>query len=689
MSTYAELTKHERRVRVVIILLLGLTSLQVGWDWLRFDRRYTRLSLALWSLFLLLLGVYYVLLHRKRVASLLMRLHRRIYLQITRTRIVGLSLFLLGICVIWYAYYTWGKLLAGFDFGTQYYKYHLIQETFPNFVVYDPLLNGGYENIGLAVGTPNLFLITYPITMLFSVELALKVQAIFLMVLLPILMYISARLVGFSNNESLLAAIFALVITPMDHEGFMDLLFTGLLPYTFSAELSVIVFAMGYRVFVLQKSATWGIPAIILCGALGSFHPLFALIMGPLFLATVISGTIPLQRKIGYCLLISLGLLILNGPAVKEILAYKQGGLVSSTLQFSARPVQDWLVKLEDYFFGFRVALVSGAWVGLRRLLRTTEDPQKRRLGGLLLFAMAYYVLLIVIGDYAVPLLQPFHFVAPLSFFVLLALAPAWSTVETAWTRLETAPSIHAYSLNATLGLLAIFLCWPFLMYFVGFPVLPQTTTRAVAWLTANAARDGRILLDQHTRSSGAKPGFYRAKTERPIIGFSSPGRAGGQPELNRVISDCLNKSEYTVECTDLLNIRYIVSYADDHKVYPREASNHDPFDGFTMVREIGNIRIYENTRPGSYFLAGQGRVEQRLNALAVAAEPSEYVILKFFWIPGLRTIPPLELESYPTSLGIPFIKVRSNYREHFVIVYRSFVPQRADSLSLFDSNSQ
>ena len=47
----------------VTAFLLGLTTLQVGWEWLREHRQFNRLSLTLWLFGLALLTCYYLLLH--------------------------------------------------------------------------------------------------------------------------------------------------------------------------------------------------------------------------------------------------------------------------------------------------------------------------------------------------------------------------------------------------------------------------------------------------------------------------------------------------------------------------------------------------------------------------------------------------------------------------------------------------
>ncbi|MFQ5902871.1 MAG: hypothetical protein ACE5JO_04200 [Candidatus Binatia bacterium] len=657
---------------IIIASLLGLTSLQVVWRWLQEDRQFTRLSLAVWLLFLALLAAYYLLLCSKTISRPLKKLHLWAYAQLRGPRVLGLGLVFLGTYTIWYTYHVWGGLLIRKDLGSFFYRYALLDQIFPRLVAYNPMLNGGYETIELLMtGSINLFLLTYPIGSLFSVETALKAQPLLLILLLPVLIYLSARLIGFSHAESLLSAAFALVMTPSGHAGLLEKLIHGTLPYVFSSELAVVVFALSYRLFISGKSAAWGIPLIILLGSLGSLHPVFLLIIGPVALAIVFFGEIPRKQKITYCALIGLGLLAINGSWITELLTYTKGGIITNNIDPSGLSLTSWIKKLERNFLGLPVPLVIGSMVGVGHLLRASREVEKRRLGGLLLFAILYCALLSSIGYFVVAPLQPERFVLPLSLFLSMALGASWSAVHSLWTRIEQQGSIASNCSNTALLLLAIFLCLPYSAYFFAFPTAPPTTYRLVNWLKENVGDHGRVFFYGPDRTvMGGKVSFFQAKTQRPIMGVLSPQVSKSYGWLVE-IGECLKKTENASGCKNLYNIRYAITFLGNRQAEGVPSPKEGELDDFNLVKTIGRMQIYESRRPSSYFLIGQGKIKPYLNRIAVAAEPSRFVVLKFFWVPGLRTEPPLVVEPYPLPNGKAFIKVQSNYQRTFDILYR------------------
>lgn len=665
------------RAGLITATLLGLTTWQVLWGWLHANRSFTRLSLVVWLFFLGALSAYYLLLRAENFSEPVKKVHRWIFSQMTGRHFSTLGILFLGAYSVWYACHIWGKSLIAKDFGAFFYRNILLDQLFPSIVGYNPFLNGGYQTIELlTTGSVNLFLLTYPIAAVFSVEAAFKTQPILVIILLPVLIYISGKLLEFSHAESFFSAAFALVLTPIGHMGFGHMLFHGTLPYIFSCELAIVVFALSYRVFILGRDAAWGIPLIILLGSLASLHPVFLLIMGPLAVLTVIVGTIPFKRKLLFGVVIGIGLLAAFGIWFHELLFYDRGQLITERVILSRLPLQEWLEKLAQNFFGLQVPLVIASMVGLRRLMRDTQEAQKIQLGRLLLFAILYYTFLSSLGYFVVASLQPMRFVVPLSFFLSLALGPSWLVVKSLWTRMEREEIPSSLILNATLCMLMIFLCLPYSTFFVGFPTASPTTFELVRWLRENVNDNGRVFIfvpDQgahNTPLRGQIP-FYQAKTERSLMGV--PAAAMGKASIAWIqdIGDCLKSPKSAVDCRDLYNIRYAVTFLENGHSAPVSLPKDDLSSSFRLIKTIGGVQIYESIQSSSYFVLGRGEVKQYLNRIAVAAEPSEFVVLKFFWAPGLTATPPLALERYPLPNGKAFIKIRSDFRRNFEILYQ------------------
>ncbi|HEX2228493.1 MAG TPA: hypothetical protein VHM64_15260 [Candidatus Binatia bacterium] len=659
---------------IVFPAVFALTTLQVWWSWLQSDRRFTKFILLVWVALLGLLFTYAWLLRRDSLCRSVKTFHGWIFAQLTESRVAAASVLLLAAYAAWYAQHISGKSLIGKDFGAFLYRYILLDQLFPSLVAYNPMLNGGYQTTELlTTGSVGLFLATYPIATLSSIETAFKAQPLLVIILLPLLLYVSGRLVGFSPGESFLSAAFALVMTPIGHMGVGQMLFHGSLPYLFSCELAVVIFALSYRVFVSGKSAKWGIPVIVLLGSVAALHPVFLVVMGPIALATVWLGKIPVKQKVVYSVAIGTGLLITQVLWVAELFSYDGGQLVSDRLGFSALSLLDWLEKLEQNFLGFQVPLVFASVIGIRTLLRCREHPEKRRLGGLLLIAVLYYGSLSSIGYFIVAQLQPMRFVVPLSFFLSLAMGPSLPTIKSLWNRMACEATTSSLALNFALVILTILVCLPYSVFFVGFPTASPANFEMIRWLRENVNDDGRVFFyvpdggAQNTPLNG-QLSFYQVETDRPLMGVPAAAMERKSVDWIQGIGECLNNPRTGPACRDLYNVRYAVTLSNRQNGL---SYDHTGSGGFRLVKTIEPIRIYEATEHSNYFLMGRGEVKQYLNRLAVVAQPAEVHVLKFFWAPGLRAVPPLRLEPYPLPNGKAFIKVYSNFRENFDIVYR------------------
>jgi hypothetical protein len=650
--------------------VFGLTTLQVVWGWLWADRPFTRLRLGVWLLLVLLLICYSILLHVPAISHRLRRLHSSLHAHITGPRLVASGCLFLGAYGVWYAHHVWGKVLISADFGSFFYRNTLLHQIFPHLLTYNPMLNAGYIVYELLLtGSVNAFLLTYPVGILISPEVAFKAQPLLLILLLPGLIYLSGRLVEYTRAESLLAAAFALVLMPLG--GLMSTLTGGRLSYVLSCELTLVVFALCYRVFVLGKSAAWGIPLIILLGSLGALHPLFALVMGPVALATVCVGKLRWKQKGLYCALIAIGLLLVNAVWLQELLSYNLREDLAGRLEARWLTPGKWFAHLQRHLLQFQVPLVLAAIVGVISLLRPHRLPATKRLGGLLLFAMGYYLFLSSTGDYWMhPALLPSRYVVPLSFFMAMAVGASWSVLDALWTKMKLEKSATSYRLNAALIALVILVCLPYGLYFVLFPTAPQTVNQLVHWLEEKQD-DARVFFYGANIETAGYVSFYHAKTQQPVIGYFYGQVSGASLDWVREVGECLQNPDMAFECQHRYNIRYVITPRDDHGTWFVPLPKEEKLAGFREVKTNGNLRIFDNGQPSNYFLVGKGHVRQYVDRLAITAEPSDSVVLKFFWLPGLRTDPPLPLEPYPVANGAAFIKVQTNRQEYFQIRYR------------------
>jgi hypothetical protein len=210
----------------------------------------------------------------------------------------------------------------------------------------------------------------------------------------------------------------------------------------------------------------------------------------------------------------------------------------------------------------------------------------------------------------------------------------------------------------------------------VGFSGASSTSYGLIKWLRENANDNGRVFFyipdggAHKTPLEGQLP-FYQVATQRAVMGVPAGAMPKEAIEWIQTIGECLDDPKSAATCGDLYNIHYAIAFGPNgsQKALPLAEAN-DVSSNFRLVKTIDSIQIYEARQKSSYFLIGKGEVNQYLNRISITAEPSEFVVLKFFWVPGLRANPPLLLEPYPLPNGRAFIKVHSNFDRHFDIVY-------------------
>jgi hypothetical protein len=215
----------------------------------------------------------------------------------------------------------------------------------------------------------------------------------------------------------------------------------------------------------------------------------------------------------------------------------------------------------------------------------------------------------------------------------------------------------------------------PLTVFVVGFPTASPVSAQLVKWLREQPSDGGRVFFyipdhGAHNTPLGGQLPFYQVMSQRSLIGVPGGALPKWSIEWIQEIGDCLKDSEIAESCRDLYNIHHVV-ILDSNTTGAALPNGGGGPSNFRLVRTIDRIQIYEARQSSTYFLEGQGEVQQQLNRITITAEPAESLVLKFFWVPGLRTIPPLPLEPYPLANGNAFIKVTTDFHRRFDIVYQ------------------
>jgi len=114
----------------------------------------------------------------------------------------------------------------------------------------------------------------------------------------------------------------------------------------------------------------------------------------------------------------------------------------------------------------------------------------------------------------------------------------------------------------------------------------------------------------------------------------------------------------------DFYNILWIVALTDESKSY---LNTLEPY--IFKVKEIEEISIFGIKRKPSFFIKGSGHINADYNEIRVTGASQGEIIIKYHWVPSLRTNPPLPIEPYRTELDpIGFIKVKNGDITSFTI---------------------
>lgn len=314
-----------------------------------------------------------------------------------------------------------------------------------------------------------------------------------------------------------------------------------------------------------------------------------------------------------------------------------------------------------------RIGLLFMGIAGLLRLFRERRVPLVAGLATLAvsLFLMTYFGSL----DERIRLLQPLRFKVPLDMTLAVCAAfgfEGWRSASTCWR-------------GAMAGVL--------LLSVIGSGVsvwkteasgrmriqseLLAPVAELIDWLRTEASKDGRVLFEESGDETGFVYGgvylssFVPSWTGHQLIGgptnlyadrhafaelhsgrlFGRDPRSYSNDELRRYLS--------------LYNIGTLVAF---HPVTIRRFSR---LDGLVVpVRSFGGrIVVFRVEQQLDWFLEGEGRVEARLGELLCtnvrASTQTQAVLLKYHWIEGMRSEPPLVLEPVLREADpIPFIRI-------------------------------
>jgi hypothetical protein len=196
-----------------------------------------------------------------------------------------------------------------------------------------------------------------------------------------------------------------------------------------------------------------------------------------------------------------------------------------------------------------------------------------------------------------------------------------------------------------------------------------EETQSLVRWLRAAPAGDARILLWGDLVGPGRLGGGYQAFLQ-PLAGRPLVGSYQNFKVVDLDIWTLLKTGDIR-EALELFNIRHAVVRDSLLEVHTRLQAA----PGVTLRERLpGEFLVYDVPAGSGYVIGARGtvgfdydRLDVRLDEAATAP-----VTLKFRWVPGLVTDPPVRIEPVEVRPGIRFIRVYPDGVRAFRIRYEA-----------------
>jgi hypothetical protein len=556
-----------------------------------------------------------------------------------------------------------GQLVFSEDHASFLYRFHLLLQTLPRFMGYDPFWNAGaVDNTAIGGGAAGVLLVMWPLVRLLGLDRAYAffVPAVGLWAA-PWGLFAATRLLGYPRLAAFIAALLALA---PDEQLFVWLLQRGTLPAVFSAALVPLAFVLAWRVFFLRDRRLVPIAALLVVANLGSFWILFPVMVLPALVAGLFTRRRPGWADAGLALLLAAGLVAANASWILEFLSTRSVGAIlqSRSGGFPAFTLGYRLTEAVPATLG-PIGLVGGS-AGLFLLPRSVRLPYAALLGWLATVAIA--------GPGLFPRLELLRWTIPMGYALAL---PAAVLLRRGCRLLRSGPAAGVPGLIA-LGLVVVLgtHLWEVSARFANATprrvgVMPPLTREVVDWLHRHTRPDARILLaGRVVHQYGGFAAYLQPLVGRPMIANSYYfGQWSEIPWLDEALEDPMALRRRL----ELLNVRYLVADATDSRWWTRLPT----IPWLTRRAEWQpSFAVYETDILPTYLIGGAGEVDVAYNRIRVRLDApgpaGSEVLLKFRWVRGLAVSPPMPLDAAEVLPHFWYIRVQPGSAREFEIRY-------------------
>jgi hypothetical protein len=585
---------------------------------------------------------------------------------------VALAFILVLIFINYYISVKDGVILQTDYSGFQYLE-HTYKQVFPRIIFYDPHIGAGIISTIHHLAAMNLFLSLLPLNLFLPTTTAHKFQPIFILIITPLIFYASTRLLNRTKKEALIAAFFGLIASPH----FFDKFYWGGLSYIYTCLLSVFIFSIFYRIFVLNDRKLKYIIALLVSVSLAWFNVVFFIIMLPIIPCLFLLKD---KKSVKLLAITLFFLFVINFWAIWPLTNSLQDVFTEAMPimpRLSPNFIED--VLMSGYHYKYVISklnpliLLAGAF-GLYHIHK--RHKRNRELSLLLSSFIIFFLALSLLGIFFVTPLKPHRFTVPLMLFMAI---PASVFVNV----LIKSNKITSKALVVFVFIIATLLYIP---YYGAIRRASPSALEFPGWIKENTGPDSRIYFESGSVSDpkiygGNHLAFYQVLIQRDMVaepfGIPIDTKKYMLPEIMHINKNRLGDFDGPSLCSyfDLFNIGYVVVWSEKGKNILRSSNCSVHVDDFVFtdcdVCQKEKLSLFKTNINRSYFLDGSGNTIHYLNTIEVNVTNSTHeTILKFYWHDKLRAFPDLLMEPYPTFTNETLIKVFNGDIKSFVIKY-------------------
>ena len=527
-----------------------------------------------------------------------------------------------------------------------------------------------------------------------SSAVAFKLYFVFLILIIPLLLYGAARNFELKDGETLLCI--ALGTLFLHGTICVDFLYWGTVSYISSVYISLYIASLAYRFF-----RTGSLPVLlwqtVLLGAALWIHIFTVLNCITFFMALYLALGISQNRKrLGLSLASLFAASLLATPWLIPFMKWLEISHINKFwTPYTTENMFEWVntyfrnqMLFNTYVVPFRKSVLIDIGLmlfGIAGLVRWWRDGQRIRSAAfgyilVFLFLFAYYGSFIEFTRS----LTPLRFTIMMNIYLVVpASAALYSLYRWGYTRFAI---LKILAPVCAIIALSLFMVRPYTHLFLKneFRLLthvPQAMQQLISYMKNSTTNEARILLENsdfesnHQYGGGHFPYLFPHLTGREFIGndyaFNPTWDCMISYFTGVLFQQPIEKvpPEQLKSLCDLYNIGWVICWSAESKAF----FNRFP-DYYTPDGAIAQFSLYRLNRKFSFFIKGGGSVKAGINRIELenlAPENGE-IIIAYHWMKYFKTDPPVAMERvFYMDDPVGFIKLKNPPRS--VVIFNNY----------------